>query len=55
LWLSSDAEVDYAQIPFQASYTAERAKGLLKDGGSKRRAALEEGTKGLGVKLEAFY
>lgn len=40
---------------FQGSYTIEGAKGLLKDGGSKRRAAIEEMIKGLGGKLETFY
>lgn len=40
---------------YQASYTAEGTKGLLKEGGSKRRAAVEEVTKALGGKLEAFY
>ncbi len=39
----------------QASYTQEGVKGLLKDGGSKRRAVAEETIKGLGGKLEAFY
>ena len=40
---------------FQASYTAEGAKGLLKEGGSKRRAMVEGLIKGLGGKLESFY
>ncbi len=40
---------------FQASYTAEGTKGLLKDGGSKRRATVEGMLKGLGGKLESFY
>jgi uncharacterized protein with GYD domain len=40
---------------FQGSYTAEGAKGLLAEGGSKRRAAIEEMVKGLGGRLEAFY
>jgi len=40
---------------FEASYTADGAKGLLKDGGSKRRAAVEALVKGLGGRLEAFY
>lgn len=40
---------------FQGSYTAEGMKGLLKDGGSKRRAAVEQMLKGLGGRLEAFY
>lgn len=40
---------------WQSSYTAEGAKGLLKDGGSKRRKAVEKAIKSLGGKLEAFY
>jgi uncharacterized protein with GYD domain len=38
-----------------ASYTAEGAKGLLKDGGTKRRQAAEQVIKSAGGKLEAFY
>ena len=38
-----------------ASYTVEGLKGLLKDGGSKRREVVEQLTKGLGGTLEAFY
>jgi uncharacterized protein with GYD domain len=44
-----------AKYLLQASYTAEGAKGLLKDGGTKRRAAVEETVKGLGGKLDATY
>ena len=40
---------------FEASYTLEGAKGLIKDGGSKRRAAVEAVTKSLGGRVEAFY
>jgi uncharacterized protein with GYD domain len=40
---------------FQASYTQEGLKGLLKDGGSKRRKVVEELTKGMGGTVEAFY
>ena len=40
---------------FEASYTLEGAKGLIKDGGSKRRAAVEAVAKGLGGRVEAFY
>ena len=40
---------------YQVSYTAEGAKGLLKEGGSKRRAAAEGLVKSVGGKLEAFY
>ena len=40
---------------FQGSYSLEGVKGLLKDGGSKRRAAAEQVVQGLGGKLETFY
>ena len=36
------------------SYTVEGAKGLLKDGGSKRRQVAEAALKGVGGKIEAF-
>ncbi len=39
----------------RASYTVEGLKGLLRDGGSKRREVVEQLTKGLGGTLEAFY
>ena len=39
----------------QASYTTEGLKGLLKEGGSKRREAVEQLTKALGGTMEAFY
>jgi len=39
----------------QGSYSEEGLKGLLKEGGSKRREAAEQATKGLGGHLEAFY
>ncbi len=38
-----------------ASYTVEGLKGLLKDGGSKRREVVAQLAKGLGGTLEAFY
>ncbi len=38
-----------------ASYTVEGLKGLLKDGGSKRREAVEQLAKSLGGSVEAFY
>jgi uncharacterized protein with GYD domain len=44
-----------AKYLVSASYTAEGAKGLLKDGGTKRRQAAEEAVKSVGGKLEAFY
>jgi uncharacterized protein with GYD domain len=39
----------------QASYTAEGAKGLLKEGGTKRRQAAETAIKSTGGTMEAFY
>ena len=39
----------------KASYTAEGIKGVLKDGGTKRRAAAEAAVKSTGGKLEGFY
>jgi uncharacterized protein with GYD domain len=40
---------------FEARYTAQGAKGLLHDGGTKRRAAIAKMVEGLGGKLEGFY
>ncbi|MCK5250751.1 MAG: GYD domain-containing protein [Spirochaetaceae bacterium] len=40
---------------FQASYVGEGIKGLLKEGGSKRRETVEQTVKGMGGTLEAFY
>lgn len=39
----------------RSSYTIEGLKGLLKDGGSKRREAVEHLIKSLGGTVEAFY
>jgi uncharacterized protein with GYD domain len=39
----------------EASYTAEGARGLLKDGGVKRRQAAEHAIKSAGGSIEAFY
>jgi uncharacterized protein with GYD domain len=44
-----------AKYLFEASYTAEGAKGLIRDGGSKRRSAVEALTKSMGGRLEVFY
>jgi uncharacterized protein with GYD domain len=38
-----------------ASYTQEGTKGLLNDGGTKRRAAAEQMMSQIGGKVEAFY
>ncbi|MFD5496470.1 GYD domain-containing protein [Streptomyces sp. NPDC001812] len=39
----------------QATYTSEGAKGLLKDGASSRRAAVDQVVTGLGGEVEAMY
>ena len=44
-----------AKYLLQGSYTAEGSKGLLKDGGSKRRAAAKTLVESLGGKLECLY
>ena len=44
-----------AKYLIHASYTAEGVKGLIKDGGSVRRAAAKAAIESLGGKLEAFY
>jgi uncharacterized protein with GYD domain len=40
---------------FHASYVGEGIKGLLKDGGTKRREAVAHAIEGMGGSLEAFY
>jgi uncharacterized protein with GYD domain len=40
---------------FEARYTAEGDKGVLKEGGSARRAATAKAIESVGGKLESFY
>ena len=44
-----------AKFLAKASYTAEGTRGLIKEGGSARVAAVTKLTKKLGGKVEAFY
>jgi uncharacterized protein with GYD domain len=39
----------------KASYSPEGVRGLIKEGGSKRRAAVQKIIEAMGGKLEAFY
>lgn len=39
----------------KASYSPEGARGLLKEGGTARRAAVQKLVEGIGGKVEAFY
>src|SRR5687767_6431340 len=40
---------------FQGSYSREGAQGLLREGGTKRRAAVERLVQSLGGRLEGFH
>jgi uncharacterized protein with GYD domain len=40
---------------WQASYTSEGAKGLMKEGGTKRKAAIKQMIETAGGKLHSFY
>ncbi len=44
-----------ARFLFQATYSTEGIKGVLKEGGTGRRTAIEAAVKSLGGKLEATY
>ncbi len=44
-----------AKYLLKASYNTEGARGLLKEGGTSRRAAVEKVVRDLGGKLEVFY
>jgi uncharacterized protein with GYD domain len=44
-----------AKIMWRISYGAEGAKGLIQDGGSKRRKRTEDILRAAGGKMEAFY
>jgi uncharacterized protein with GYD domain len=44
-----------AKFLIQGSYTAEGAKGLIKEGGTGRQSAIQKALEGLGGKLDAFY
>jgi uncharacterized protein with GYD domain len=48
-------EAHMAKFLFEARYTAEGSKGLSREGGTARRAAVAKMTEGMGGKLEAFY
>jgi uncharacterized protein with GYD domain len=39
----------------KASYTSDGTRGLLKEGGTARRAAVQKLVEGLGGRVEAFY
>jgi uncharacterized protein with GYD domain len=44
-----------AKFLIQGSYTAGGVKGVIKEGGSARKAAVQKALEGLGGKLDSFY
>jgi uncharacterized protein with GYD domain len=44
-----------AKYMIKASYSAEGARGVVKEGGTGRRAAVTKMIEGMGGKLDAFY
>jgi len=44
-----------AKFLLEATYTTDGVRGLLKDGGTARRAAVQTAVKKVGGKLESFY
>lgn len=44
-----------AKFLVEANYVGEGLKGLLKEGGTSRRAAVEEAAKTVGGSVDAFY
>jgi uncharacterized protein with GYD domain len=44
-----------AKYLIEANYVADGIKGLLKEGGTSRRAAVEEAVKSAGGSIDAFY
>jgi len=44
-----------AKYLVQVNYTAEGAKGVIRDGGSKRRTAAQAAAESLGGRLECLY
>ena len=43
------------QMPIKAAYNSDGAKGLMKEGGTARRALVQKLVESLGGKMESFY
>jgi uncharacterized protein with GYD domain len=52
---SRPAEDHMPKFLIRATYNSDGARGLLKEGGTKRRAAVQKIIEAAGGKLEAFY
>jgi uncharacterized protein with GYD domain len=48
-------EINMPKYMIQASYSAAGVKGVLKEGGTSRKAAVEKAIAGMGGRLESFY
>jgi uncharacterized protein with GYD domain len=48
-------EIQMAKYLIEANYVGDGIKGLLKEGGTSRRAAVEEAAKTVGGSVDAFY
>jgi uncharacterized protein with GYD domain len=48
-------EADMPKMMIKASYNADGARGLLKEGGTSRVATVQKLIEGLGGKMEGFY
>jgi uncharacterized protein with GYD domain len=55
LYPTTIKETEMPKYLAQANYTSEGVKGLLKEGGSSRRAAIEKLFESAGARIEAFY
>jgi len=44
-----------SKFMLKASYNSDGVRGLIKEGGSKRRAVVQKMVEGIGGQLEAFY
>ena len=44
-----------SKYPFEANYVGDGIKGLMREGGTKRRDAVVEALKSVGGSLESFY
>ena len=53
-WTSRDGKT-MAKYLFEANYVGEGIKGLMREGGTKRRDALTDALKSVGGSLESFY
>jgi uncharacterized protein with GYD domain len=53
--INAGKEQQMPKYLFEGSYTEQGLKGVLQEGGSKRREAAEQLVKGMGGRLEAYY